>query len=202
MMMMPKNQIVKLFPKCLYLRNNVCREDLDVFEDTLKELNVKLNRSPILNVDSSHQSIDNLHRIKPFDKLEKEILFSVKEYMTDYGYIPERISGAYIQNMWFNISNQGDFLFPHVHYGSFLSGAYYIKCNKENVILFHDEDKHFYEDVVIPTQYNQTIEAIPCIESRLLLFPSNFRHSTPIQKSEGEKIVISFNILLENKNEH
>ena len=168
------SRLIELFPKCIYIKDNVCSDYLNKFEDKINELRENTIRSPILNVDSSHQNVDNLHQLETFNILNDQILMSVKEYMIEYGYFPGRVGSAFIENMWFNTSKKGDFLFPHVHYGSFLSGAFYVKTQKENVILFHDEEKHFYEDPVRPTRYNQTIQAFPCVASRLIIFSSDF----------------------------
>lgn len=142
---------------------------------------------------------DNLHKIKPFNLLTAEIIKSVREFMFEYGYHHSRIPDAFIQTMWFNISGKGDFLFPHAHAGSFLSGAYYIKTTKENHILFHDEQKNFYEYPERMNELSTMIHPVKCEPGRLLLFPSNLEHSTPIQYDDGEKIVISFNVVLENR---
>ena len=40
---------------------------------------------------------------------------------------------------------------------------------------------------------------INCVPGRLIIFFSNFMHSTPVQKNEGQKIVLSFNSIFENK---
>ena len=119
--------------------------------------------------------------------------------MFNYGYSQKRINDSFIQSMWFNVSNRGDFLFPHMHYGSLISGAYYIKTTKENVILFHDDHKNFYEDPEHMNEFSENVRAFECKTGRLIMFPSDMMHSTPPQTLVGEKIVISFNVVLENK---
>lgn len=194
-----KGKIIPIFPKCYYIRDNVCDELLSEFTSSVYKLKSKTARTANFNVDSSHRFEDKLHKMKPFDILSNEIMISTREYMLTYGYPHYRIGNAFIQTMWFNISNKDDFLFPHAHPGSFLSGAYYIKTAPENHILFHDEQKNFYEDPENINDLSTTIQAVKCVPGRLLLFSSNFQHSTPLQINDGEKIVISFNIVLENK---
>jgi uncharacterized protein (TIGR02466 family) len=194
-----RGNIVPIFPKSYYVRDNVCSDLIFHFQNKIKKLSNKTARSGNFNVDSSYNFQHKLFNINPFDILSDEIMVSVREYMSAYGYSHERIPQAYIQTMWFNISNKGDFLFPHIHPGSFISGAYYIKTSQENNILFHDENKNIYEDPEKINEFNTTINSVPCIPGRLLLFSSDLQHSTLMQINEGEKIVVSFNIILENR---
>jgi uncharacterized protein (TIGR02466 family) len=193
------NNIVKIFPKCYYTKDNVCNEMLEKFEQFVKFNIKKIPRSLNFSVDTSHSYNSELHRFKTFIPLAEEIMESAKDFMISYGHDPMRSSHAFIQTMWFNTSNKNDFLFPHNHPGSFISGAYYVKTTPENHIIFHDNEKNFYEDVLNNTELGTTTHPVKCEPGRLLLFPSTLQHSTPIQKQEGEKIVISFNIVLENK---
>lgn len=194
-----KGKIIPIFPKCYYVRDNVCDDLLPEFTSVVGTLKTKTARTVNFNVNSSHSFENKLYKIKPFDILSKEIMISAREYMLTYGYPHHRIDNAFIQTMWFNVSNKGDFLFPHAHPGSFLSGAYYIKTTPENHILFHDEQKNFYEDPENINDLSTTVQVVKCTPGRLLLFSSDFQHSTPLQINDGEKIVISFNIVLENR---
>lgn len=196
---MMKSNIVRIFPKCYYLKDNVCASQLCDFETFIKNLKHKTSRSPNFNVNSSHSFESNLHKIELFNPLTDEIMRSVKDYMISYGYNPSRISEAFIQTMWFNISGKGDYLFPHSHPGSFLSGAFYIKTTSENHLFFHDENKNYYEDPVNINDLSTTINPVQCKPGRLIIFSSDLQHSTPVQMQDGEKIIISFNVVLENK---
>lgn len=197
--MSQKSNLIPLFPKCIYLKDNVCVDHLSDFENSARNLKNQTRKNPLLNVNSSHTINSSIHKKFPFDILEKEIMKHARVFMLDYGYTSNRISDAFIQSMWFNISGKGDFLFPHIHYGSLISGAYYIKTTKENVILFHDDHKNFYEDPQNMNMFSETVKPFECKEGRLIMFSSDMMHSTPPQTLEGEKIVVSFNIVLENK---
>jgi len=196
---MMSGKILPIFPKCYYIKDNVCSEILSELEKSVHNLKSRTRRAANFNVNSSHGGADNLHKMQPFNLLADEIIKSTKEFMIEYGYQRSRIPQAFIQTMWFNISDKGDFLFPHLHPGSFLSGAYYIKTTQENHILFHDEQKNFYENPEKMNELSTMIHPVKCEPGRLLIFHSNLEHSTPIQYNPGEKIVVSFNIVLENK---
>ena len=188
--------LIECFPKTLWVVDNVCAKYRDEFEEKIYSLKDKTEKWDTLNVNTSHSKLSNLNEIEPFDILSNQILYHAKEYMLVYGYSPDRVSKAYFKEMWFNISSKGDFLFPHDHKGSLLSGAYYIKSNPENFLYFHDDNKNHYEDVCCNNPLNETVNPIDCDQSSLILFHSNFIHSTPPQKNDGDKIVVSFNISL------
>tara|TARA_B100000902_G_scaffold67021_1_gene73325 strand:+ start:3494 stop:4081 length:588 start_codon:yes stop_codon:yes gene_type:complete len=192
-------KLIELFPKCLYVQDNVCTDQLNDLETAVYDLKNNTVRSPLLNVDTSHSRIKDLQTKKPFDILSKEIITHARSYMREYGY--RNTKNAFIENLWFNISGKSDYLFPHAHHGSFLSGVFYIKTQPDNAILFYNENKNYYEFPETVTKFSETIKGIPCKKGRLIIFSSDFHHSTPPQKSEGDKVAISFNISLEKKNE-
>lgn len=118
-----------------------------------------------------------------------------KNILNLIGYSDSTISKLSIKNMWANISYKGDYLYPHIHGESLLSGAFYVYCNKYDEIYFYDDISHSYlrpTDYI--TNYSQQMCEYPCTPGNLYLFKSNFMHGTPSQKSD-KKIVISFNIV-------
>jgi uncharacterized protein (TIGR02466 family) len=193
------SNLIPIFPKCLYITDKICLKHLDEFEESIGVMANQTKKNSLLNVNSSHTVNSYIHKLPPFNILEKEIMIHVKKYMYHYGYSPHRISEAFIQSMWFNISNKEDFLFPHIHPGSLLSGVFYIKTTDENVILFHDNLKNIYEDPEVTNEFSETIKTVKCEPGRLIIFSSDLSHSTPVQNIVGEKISISFNVVLKKK---
>ena len=115
----------------------------------------------------------------------------IKKYcVTQLGY--HYLENIKILDSWFNISKQDDYLQKHIHNGSLISGAFYIKSNVNDVISFYDQI-----DVTQVPDRNSLISyseyRLECKPGRLLLFKSSLEHGTPKQKN-GEKIVVSFNI--------
>lgn len=111
-----------------------------------------------------------------------------------------------LQNMWINISPKGAYNIPHVHPHSFLSGVFYIKTPKDcgRIWFIHPSDcieydwkKEYWEVFDIS---NAPIQYLTVQPKRLYLFPSWLKHGVEQNKSEEDRISISFNIGI-NKNE-
>jgi uncharacterized protein (TIGR02466 family) len=96
-------------------------------------------------------------------------------------------------NMWANLSQRGEYLFPHCHPGSVISGAYYVESTSLNdVIKFYDNPQNMVPPANKPNEYSFEFVQYPCLEKRLLLFRSDLMHGCPALVGE-RKMVISFN---------
>tara|TARA_Y100000592_G_C5460946_1_gene313933 strand:+ start:192 stop:779 length:588 start_codon:yes stop_codon:yes gene_type:complete len=180
-----------LFPKPVYQVDDLLKDKLNYYETLIKKWSVNLHRNDHHYVDSSHQ-VDNLHTKKEFINLFDIIILHSKKFLTLLGY--DYLDNIKILNSWFNISKQDDYLQKHIHNGSLLSGAFYIKSTINDVINFYDQ----VDVTQVPDRSNSISYSeyrLECKPGRLLLFKSSLEHGTPRQKS-GEKIVVSFNIVL------
>jgi uncharacterized protein (TIGR02466 family) len=182
--------IIQLFPKTIYC-------SFETYSDTeslIKSLDtVATERRPMLEVDSSF-TIGSLHQRSEFLNLTSVIMNHCATYAQQLGYSKRQTTQLKMQNMWFNRSDQNDFLFPHSHNGSAFSGAFYLKTASKNQIQFHN----YNNTAMIPdclNDYSFTMFSLDCVPNQLLIFPSDLIHSTPKQITKGQKLVISFNIL-------
>jgi uncharacterized protein (TIGR02466 family) len=182
-----------LFPKTLVVIDDLLTDKLDVFETRTRELvNQDSYRNGVLNVDSTHTTNQSLHHDPVFEPLVTAIYDHATEYLKELGYF-QVLEFIKIDAMWTNISVAGDFLYPHVHGNSIISGAFYIKTNYDSKIKFFNDIADMMPHPIIPNDLSATQYDFECIPGRMILFKSNLMHSTPKQTG-GEKIVISFNI--------
>lgn len=182
------------FPKSIYIVDNVCVNLLKNLKAQIQNNDIQTKRSQTLNVDSTHLVNNLLHKTEVFCDLKNSIEYHARLFLEYMGYNSEYVSKCDVVNMWYNISNKNDFLFPHTHPGSILAGAYYVESIEENNIIFYDDMTSSYEPPTNITNLSMTTCNYPCVPGRLLLFRSNLLHGTPKQINEGQKIVISFNI--------
>lgn len=182
-------EIHGLFPKPILKVDNLFTDKLNNYEKTIKSYNQKLIRNDYNNVDTSHNLI-NIHIEKEFTDLFDTILNYSKVFLKEIGY--DNLNNIKINNSWFNISKKNDYLQKHIHKGSLISGAFYIKSGKNDTIDFFDNND-MTMDPERCTELSTTAFSFNCIPGRLLLFKSSLEHGTPKQTSK-EKIVISFNI--------
>ena len=161
------------------------------------------------------QKIDEVGTIKSnvkgwhsndFDLNDKEIqnfinliLPAIEQVMTDMNW--EKVKQkAKINNMWAIINTGGSANLRHQHGNSTISGAYYVRApiNSGDIVFYDPRPAPIFShpNVINPNLLNAQINGISPKEGALVLFPSFLDHSVNENKSNEERIVISFNINL------
>ncbi len=144
---------------------------------------------------------------KDFDLNDKEpqkfiafILSAIEQIMIDMSWEKEKQT-AKINNMWAIINTGGAANHRHQHGNSTISGAYYVRAPlKSGDIVFYDPRPapvYSYPNVESPNLLNAQVNGISPKEGSLVLFPSYLDHSVNENKSNQERIVISFNIRIQ-----
>ena len=181
------------FPKSIYVVENFNIGNIRLYEKEIKKLKSNKKRNDYIQVDSSHQ-IDSLHKKEIFINLFNDIKKHILTFLKNLGYDDSTLLKMDFNESWYNISKPGDYLIKHIHPNSIISGAYYLKSNKNDFITFFDNDNM----ILSPINYNELSYeycSYECTPGKLLLFKSNLNHSTNKQIGK-EKIVISFNFNL------
>lgn len=182
------------FPKTLYIVNDFHLKQLQIYrQECLRVIKKQSSRTSLKNVDSSHGFLKNdLSKNPVFKNLVKDILFHCNQYMKSIGYDFD----IEIDSMWANLSKKGDYLFPHNHPSSLVSGAFYVSANhQDDIIKFFDN----INDMLLPVEKSKLNVlsydncSHQCVPGKLIIFRSNFLHGCPALQGD-EKIVISFNI--------
>jgi len=185
-----KSAIVSMFPKTVYYTKDVLPADVvGVLADALLNTNLETIKDTVLSVNSSHKTLNELHKVPEFKGIADAIMTHCNEYAKLLGYSDRQLDGLYMTNMWFNKSDKGDFNFPHKHPGAVFSGAFYLKTTPENKIFFHN-----FDDCIIPENINdyQNAESwLQCTAGHLIIFQSDLIHSHRRQQRGGEQGAIS-----------
>ena len=103
-----------------------------------------------------------------------------------------------LMNIWSIINNKSASNNSHIHANSYISAAYYVKAPKDcgNIYFYDPRSAKVIRTPEInePTSLNvDQVNIIPQ-EGLLVMFPSYLRHSVGENKSNEERMVISFNI--------
>lgn len=122
-------------------------------------------------------------------ELDKEVDFVRKEI--DF---PE----LEFQNFWININGYGSSHQVHNHPDAMLSGVFYIDIpdeNTSNIKFYRDDDAEYYIPENMETYNNITSSEATYkpITGMLLIFPSWIKHGVTVNKSNKERIALSFN---------
>ena len=105
-----------------------------------------------------------------------------------------------VTSMWSVINKKNSSNARHIHSNNYISAAYYVKTPENGGdIVFHDPRSvttFRYPKIAESNALNSNIFTIQPKEGLLVLFPSYLYHSVDLNRSEEERIVISFNINL------
>ena len=105
-----------------------------------------------------------------------------------------------ITGMWAIINKKNASNSIHIHSNNYISAAYYIKAPKNcGDIVFYDPRfaaTYRYPKISKTNKLNSNIVSFQPKEGMLVLFPSYLQHSVNANKTNQERIVISFNINL------
>ena len=130
------------------------------------------------------------------------ILPAIENVMNDMNWDKEKQT-AKISNMWAIINTGGSANLRHQHGNSTISGAYYVRAPQDcGDIVFYDPRPapiYSYPNVKSVNFLNAQVNGISPVEGALILFPSFLDHSVNENKSNEERVVISFNIRLSVK---
>ena len=153
------------------------------------------------NVKGWHSNDFNLNDNDPQNFISF-ILPAIENVMNDMNWDKEKQT-AKISNMWAIINTGGSANLRHQHGNSTISGAYYVRAPQDcGDIVFYDPRPapiYSYPNVKSVNFLNAQVNGISPVEGALILFPSFLDHSVNENKSNEERIVISFNIRLSMK---
>ena len=206
---MPSNrEIVTFFPQPVF------RYRLDNFKDYNKELEEYIYKLREKDEEGIIRSNRGGWHSKPFAVKEKgsiqnKFTLELSKYIFDaiksYGWkcVPEQIM---VTEMWAIINKPNDFNVIHTHPNSYLSAAYYVKA-PEKAGSFVVENplsvaRHSYPLVEKKTEYNIKAAALNIREGDLLLFPAYLPHKVNENKSDEDRIVVSFNVNINHFNKN
>ena len=126
----------------------------------------------------------------------KNIISFFKECIDDYcNTIINSDQRLAITQLWANRNPKGSKHHEHVHPNSIISGVFYLRQDpKLPPIQFSKSNQHAIKlDPRKYNTYNAETFLLPCTAGELILFPSNLRHSVPVNMGEEERISLSFN---------
>lgn len=100
-----------------------------------------------------------------------------------------------ITQSWINKSTKGQCHQEHVHPNSIVSGVWYPVISDESPpIKFYNKNQR---DISLEYErfnnFNSSTFLLPLKSGELIIFPSNLKHSVPVNQSETERISLSFN---------
>lgn len=136
-------------------------------------------------------NLNDFYHIKTF------INFNLQHFVKKVYSIKQNV---YISHSFVTIKKNGDFHHPHSHTNSFISGVFYVQCAENDQIKFHTSVPHIFKgfenlnfDILNHNSFNSPTFIYDIEPGDLFIFPSHIRHSVEVNKSNVDRIAISFN---------
>lgn len=160
---------------------DVCWKDKQVIHDTIIESENKKFGQKL-----------NLEQDIRFDSLKQLVLEKIPEISDRLGL---ENTNCEIPSMWLNVYTENQFIHPHWHANSWLSGVYYPYGCESSPISFETPlpCPTLSPAVKRKTHFNQEIAEYRLRTESLLIFPSWLRHYT-VPTGPEEKLSVAFNI--------
>ena len=198
--MSDKNQILKLFPQPVFKYQikdykKINEELLNYIYELEKNDPTGVKKSNILGWHSKSFNLKEKNNIpnKFFSMIEDHI----KDVFIEYGWVfdPSKVKCT---SMWAIINRKNNFNIEHTHSNNYLSAAYYVKV-PENSGNFKASNPNIINRNIFPksnqgTELNSNSVSIKINEGDLLIFPAYLPHSVEENKSEEDRVIVSFNI--------
>lgn len=170
--------------------------DLPVFEISIKKYRVPdwWSRKQTLLQELPLQYYTDFHANKSTGELPSysdTLNYIIQEPMEDFA--STYPCPVIISSIWYERSGTGDYHCPHTHGTTGYSAVLYVEFDSK----VHQSTK-FYSPFHDPMT-GDLLEFQPNVsEGDLILFPSFLLHEAPVNTSEKERIIVSFNILGED----
>jgi uncharacterized protein (TIGR02466 family) len=193
-------EILKLFPESVFKYKF---EKFENFNPELSKYIYNLNQSDETGITRSNKG--GWHS-KDFDlrdgnSIQVKFALEIQKYILntfrELGWKTEN-KKIQIQAMWAIINKKDDFNVIHSHPNCLLSAAYYVKapkdCGKFQIENPNSIKKHVSPEIVNKNEHNVLLAGIEINEGDLIIFPGYLPHKVERNKSDEDRIVISFNV--------
>ena len=129
---------------------------------------------------------------KQFKNIKNFIYESLNKFTKNISQSDQRLV---VTQCWLNRNPKGSKHHEHVHPNSIISGVFYFRQDpKLPPISFSKSIQHAMK--LDPKKYNNLNSEtflLPCTDGELILFPSNLKHSVPVNMGDEPRISMSFN---------
>jgi len=162
----------------------------------LAEIESLLTPRPKLLPGQTWQTHHDLHRKPAFAPFLEVVWAAATPLLHEMKLDPADLA---VTGCWANVNPPGLSHNAHNHPNNLLSGVYYVATGKgADSITFLDPRPQVLQ--VLPrfleqNQLNATELSLPAPEGRLLLFPGWAVHAVPTNRSNRERVSISFNLM-------
>jgi uncharacterized protein (TIGR02466 family) len=151
---------------------------------------------PPIPVGSTWQTSPMLHQMAEFSEFLRLVRSAGQAALK---FLDVKHQDFEVTGCWANINPPGGLNSAHTHPNNFLSGVYYVSLpGGVGQIVFGDPRPQAYgilPQTRISNKYIGNEIKLDVKEGRMVLFPAWLSHSVPVNRSDAERVSISFNIM-------
>ena len=190
------SNVLRMFPTFVW-KVELGRETRQSINRQIDSALSELRQSePVLEPGQAWQSDQALHGRDDFRELVANVNQAAEAALA---YLRIGHDGFEITACWANVSAPGAGHRVHSHPNNYLSGVYYVRTpDGAKTINFHDprvQTATIRPPVTELTAENTDQVVVKVTDGTLLLFPAWLQHSVDANRSDAERISVSFNIM-------
>jgi uncharacterized protein (TIGR02466 family) len=191
-----RTTIHNLFPTPVWVVDLEPDRHEPVNKSLINNLNMMMGDRPQVDEGCTLQTDNNLHEFDEFAGLTAIITQSAEAAL---GFLQIEYSHFEITGCWANLNPTGSMNTPHTHPNNYLSGVYYVQTAKGADSIFFGDPRP-QASVLMPKASQESVYtgnevSLEAKEGRLLIFPAWLSHGVPINRSNRDRISVSFNIM-------
>jgi len=158
----------------------------------------KKDTETLLNINGYHNNTGNLitnedYVLEKTPSLKRTLEKCIKQFVIKT-YQPINDIEFPITQSWLNVTKKGMHHHTHLHANSYISGVLYLKTIPDDRINFMRQDLFsVIFDIEKYNTFNSQLRWVTVNDYDLLLFPSSLTHGVDINKTEEDRISLSFN---------
>ena len=191
------SRVFAMFPTCVWLHDLKPEDYQPINQRILPIIKDLLARQGELEANRTWQTHHDLHHREEFQDL---IGFARTATRNVLDFLLVDYADFQITGCWANLNPPRSEHRPHIHPNNYLSGVYYAQVpDKTDGLVFHEPRAQALvmqpkvKKVTDPTNSEYKIDVR---QGRLFVFPSWLRHSVQKTSASGERVSVSFNIML------
>jgi uncharacterized protein (TIGR02466 family) len=190
-------EVASIFPTHVWL-TQLKREDYtQINRSILQELLEMMADKPPLKAGEKWQTEQELHTLEAFQRLNVFIYAAARGALD---YLKVIYEDFLITGCWANISAPGAAHEAHIHPNNYLSGVYYVQTQEgADSISFQDPRSAAY--IIAPRVSEGTPDGstarvtLRVKDGTLIIFPAWLVHAVEPNRSDRERISVSFNLM-------
>ena len=193
------SRVITMFPTCVWLHDLKPEDYGPINEQILPAIKDMIGRQRENEEGRTWQTHHDLHQHAEFKRL---IAFARRATQGVLDFLQVDYSDFQITGCWANVNPPRSSHRPHSHPNNFLSGVYYAQVPEtSDGLVFHEPRQQamiMSPKVKMVNELTNSDFKLDVQTGRLVIFPAWLWHSVARTGAAGDRVSVSFNVMLSN----